>query len=137
MFNVSSFLTGIVFAIGLGISGMLDPRKVQGFLDITGTWDPSLAFVMGGALLVNFILYPLIMKVGKPVCDDCFNLPTNTKIDRHLLLGSALFGIGWGLTGLCPGPALSSLSFLNPQVYVYTFSMLFGMFLVSKFKARK
>ncbi|MCB9063400.1 MAG: YeeE/YedE family protein [Halobacteriovoraceae bacterium] len=136
MFNLSALITGIIFATGLGLSGMLDPRKIQGFLNISGKWDPSLAFVMLGALAINFALYPFITKKQKPICHHNFSIPTNTVVNRGLIIGSAIFGIGWGISGLCPGPALASMSFQNPQVYIYTFSMLFGMFMMEKFRIK-
>lgn len=119
---------GALFGAGLAVSGMLNPAKVAGFLDLFGLWDPSLAFVMGGGVVVNFIGHRLVMKRGQPFFADSFKLPTSQDIDRKLIGGAALFGIGWGLAGLCPGPAVSSL-LLNPQDGVaFVLLMLAGLY---------
>src|SRR5262245_65236339 len=102
---LASLLTGIVFGLGLVISGLANPAKVLNFLDVAGTWDPSLAFVMGGAVATTWLGYRLVLARPKPVCDTRFHLPTSTAIDRRLLAGAAVFGVGWGLAGYCPGPA--------------------------------
>ncbi len=102
-------LSGLVFGIGLAVSQMVDPNKVQGFLDIAGNWDPSLALVMTGALLVTVIGFNLILRRSAPVAAYEFHVPTRRNLDRSLLLGAALFGIGWGMTGFCPGPAIAAL----------------------------
>ena len=107
---LSALVCGLMFGLGLSLSGMLDPARVRGFLDVTGTWDPSLAFVLGGALFIATIGYRLSPLFERPLLDDRFRLPTKTRIDRSLILGSAIFGIGWGLAGFCPGPAVASLS---------------------------
>ena len=104
-----AFVAGLIFALGLGISGMTLPQKVIGFLDVTGAWDYSLAFVMGGAVVVYGIAYQLVRRMEKPRYAAKFHLPTSRKIDWRLLLGAMLFGAGWGLGGFCPGPALVSL----------------------------
>jgi len=113
MFLLASLISGILFGAGLAIGGMLDPSKVAGFLDIFGIWDPSLAFVMGGGVIVSGLGYFLAMGRSKPVFADTFLLPLSQAIDRPLVIGSALFGIGWGISGLCPGPAVAS-ALLNP-----------------------
>jgi len=119
---------GALFGAGLAISGMLNPAKVAGFLDLFGLWDPSLAFVMGGGVVVNFIGHRLVMKRGKPIFADTFRLPTSQDIDKRLIGGAVLFGIGWGLAGLCPGPAISSL-LLNPQDGIgFVLLMLVGLY---------
>lgn len=100
---------GTLFGFGLSLSGMLDPARVQGFLDLFGAWDPSLIFVLGGAVLVAIAGMVLVRRMAHPVLADQFQIPTNRRIDRPLVLGSALFGIGWGLGGFCPGPAISAL----------------------------
>lgn len=110
----ASLITGILFGIGLALGGMLDPSKVTGFLDIFGLWDPSLAFVMGGGVVVSAIGYRLAIRRSKPIFTEAFQLPAGTSIDRPLVIGSALFGIGWGTSGLCPGPAIAS-ALLNPS----------------------
>ena len=114
MIIVASLVAGIVFGIGLALGGMLDPSKVAGFLDLFGTWDPSLAFVMGGGVIVNAIGHFVITKRKKPVLAETFDLPTNNAIDKPLVIGAVLFGVGWGLAGLCPGPAVASM-LLNPS----------------------
>ncbi len=114
MIIVASLVAGIVFGIGLALGGMLDPSKVAGFLDLFGTWDPSLAFVMGGGVIVNAIGHFVIIKRKKPVLAETFDLPTNNAIDKPLVIGAVLFGVGWGLAGLCPGPAVASM-LLNPS----------------------
>ncbi len=128
---IRSFLivaTGALFGAGLAIGGMLDPAKVAGFLDLFGLWDPSLAFVMGGGVVANFVGHRLVMRRGRPIFAETFRLPTSQDIDRNLLGGAVLFGIGWGLAGLCPGPAISSL-LLNPQDGVlFVLLMLGGLY---------
>ncbi len=119
-------LAGFIFGMGLALSNMIDPNKVLNFLDIMGDWDPSLAFVMIGALCVSTLAYQRIPKRTQPVLEDHFRIPSNTKIDKSLILGAVLFGIGWGMAGFCPGPALSSvgLALLDPVIFV--FAMLCG-----------
>lgn len=107
--NFIAFFSGLLFATGLGISGMTQPQKVIAFLDLVGTWDPSLMFVMGGALMVHFISYRIIKKWRRPIVEESWHIPTTTKITKPLIFGSLLFGIGWGLSGFCPGPAIVSL----------------------------
>ncbi len=111
---------GLLFGLGLGFSQMIDPLRVIGFLDIFGTWDPTLAFVMGGAVLVTLISFRLILRRPTPLLSRKFFVPTRSDIDRPLVLGAALFGIGWGLGGYCPGPAIASLSLgsANPVLFV-------------------
>jgi uncharacterized membrane protein YedE/YeeE len=104
--QVVAFASGLLFALGLGISGMTHPSKVIAFLDFTGDWDPSLALVMGFGALVNLAAFQLILRRGAPLFAPAFSLPTPTRIDAALLGGSAIFGVGWGLGGFCPGPAL-------------------------------
>lgn len=110
---IVALFSGIIFGIGLALGGMLDPSKVAGFLDIFGTWDPSLAFVMGGGVIVNAIGYFFINKRSKPVLAVGFQVPKSDAIDKPLVIGAIIFGIGWGLSGLCPGPAVASI-LLNP-----------------------
>lgn len=121
---VSTFFAGFLFGAGLTVSQMVNPSKVIAFLDITGEWDPSLAFVMGVALLVTFIGYRFILRSTTPLFENSFRLPTRKDIDAPLLYGSALFGIGWGVAGLCPGPALASLSFAGLNGLIFGASML-------------
>jgi len=118
---------GIVFGLGLAISGMMNPAKVIGFLDVTGSWDATLAFVMGGALLVAMPAYRLILGRGHPALAGGFSLPANTRLDTPLILGSALFGVGWGLVGFCPGPAVAAVVTGLPAVLGFVASMVAGM----------
>ena len=118
---------GLVFGLGLAISGMMNPAKVIGFLDVTGSWDPTLPFVMGGALLVAVPAYRLILVRRRPVLDGDFSLPTKTRPDASLILGSAVFGVGWGLVGFCPGPAVAAVVTGLPAVLGFVAAMLAGM----------
>jgi len=127
MSKLVALLCGLVFGLGLAISGMTDPARVQGFLDLAGRWDPTLAFVMGGGLLVNIPAYWLTKTRSQPLFGVRFVLPTRKDIDAPLLVGAASFGIGWGLGGFCPGPAIASLSSGLPQVLLFCAAMLAGM----------
>jgi uncharacterized membrane protein YedE/YeeE len=129
-----SLITGIVFGIGLVISGMTNPAKVIGFLDITGNWDYSLALVMGGAVVFNFFAFKLIKKRRASILGDAYECPTNRKIDKKLIIGSALFGIGWGLIGICPGPGIVNLVNLDPSILLFVISMLIGMGIYKQFE---
>ena len=126
MNNITGLLSGIVFGLGLAISGMIDPAKIIGFLDITGAWDPSLAFVMGGGVAVTALSFRLVLRRPEPVLGGTFRLPTKRDVDTRLITGAAIFGVGWGLAGLCPGPAISSLVFLNPKMLVFVVAMVIG-----------
>ncbi|RFZ88029.1 YeeE/YedE family protein [Shinella sp. WSJ-2] len=126
---LAALVSGAVFGLGLALSGMLDPARVQGFLDITGAWDPSLAFVLGGAVGVMFLGLRLIARFKRPAFDDRFHLPDNRVIDRRLVLGSALFGIGWGIGGFCPGPGIAGLSLGRIEPLLFVVFMLAGMIL--------
>ena len=123
----STLFAGLFFGSGLILSGMANPTKVQNFLDIFGTWDPSLAFVMGGAILVTAPGFWFVQKRSTPFFHDMFHLPTRNDIDARLVAGAAIFGIGWGLGGLCPGPAVTSLPFAISGVLVFVPAMLVGM----------
>jgi uncharacterized protein len=125
--SVISLISGVLFGVGLVVSGMSNPAKVLNFLDVFGTWDPSLAFVMAGALIVTAIGYRLAWRQPKPVLADAFDLPVSQVIDARLLIGAATFGIGWGLSGFCPGPAVTSLALLAPGTLVFVPTMLIGM----------
>lgn len=125
--NLVSFIVGFIFAIGLGISGMTQPQKVVGFLDLFGNWDPSLVFVMIGAILIHLVVYKLFSKRPSPLLSEKWHLPTKKEVTPSLVVGSALFGIGWALAGYCPGPALVSLSSGSIDVAVFVVSMLLGM----------
>jgi uncharacterized membrane protein YedE/YeeE len=124
---LASLLCGLIFGSGLLISGMTQPVKVLGFLDIFGRWDPTLAFVMAGALAVSSVGYALARHQIRPVIAAQHFWPKKTDIDRPLVSGSVLFGIGWGLLGLCPGPALENLASLSPRVFVFVIAMIAGM----------
>lgn len=118
---------GVVFGIGLVLSGMVNPAKVQNFLDVAGTWDPSLAFVMIGAIAVTAAGYAIVLRLGQPLLEPVFQIPKKTDIDAKLVVGSGLFGIGWGLGGLCPGPALTSLLLGATGTLVFVPAMLAGV----------
>jgi uncharacterized membrane protein YedE/YeeE len=123
---VISLLTGIMFGAGLCISGMVNPAKVIGFLDITGQWDPSLAFVMGGGLTVMIIANLIGRKMNRPMYAEYWRLPTKEKIDTSLIAGSAVFGIGWGVGGFCPGPALTAIAYSNSTLLLGVAAYLIG-----------
>jgi uncharacterized membrane protein YedE/YeeE len=123
---------GALFGAGLTLSGMTDQNKVLGFLDLFGSWDPSLIFVMVGGIFVTFIGYKIIFKRSSPLWADAFMLPTSTIIDKNLVLGALLFGAGWGLYGYCPGPAIASLAQLHWETFLFVAAMIAGMFLQSK-----
>lgn len=127
--GLAAFFSGLLFALGLGVSGMTQPQKVIAFLDVTGDWDPSLLLVMASATLVYFLSYRWITKRSAPLLAEKFSLPAAKHMDARLLAGSAMFGIGWGLSGYCPGPALVALASLGPATLVFTGSMLAGMML--------
>lgn len=135
--SLSAFLSGLLFALGLGLSGMTDPANVLGFLDIAGDWDFRLAFVMGGAIAVHAALRPLIHKRERPLFAAKFPSFSASKVDPKLLAGAALFGVGWGLGGYCPGPALTALSSGAPQVLVFVPAMFAGMYLAQVLQARR
>lgn len=126
-------ISGILFGVGLVLSGMTQPSKVIGFLDFFGNWDPSLAFVMGGAVLVNLVLFRFIFKRQRPLFAEKFHLPTSKDIDWRLVTGGALFGIGWGIAGFCPGPGITSLVSLQAPAFIFVIAMAAGMFLFTAF----
>lgn len=128
---VAALAAGTLFGLGLAVAQMIDPAKVVNFLDFTGTWDPSLAFVMGGGLIVNMIATPLIMKRKTPIIAELFKVPTRHQVDRRLIVGGILFGIGWGLAGYCPGPMITSLSFANSDILT-----VFGAYVIGTLIAR-
>ena len=126
---VSALISGLVFGIGMAISGMTNTDRVQGFLDLFGQWDPTLAFVMGGGLVVAFIGYKLVLKNPAPLFADSFSLPTKTVIDKPLWIGAILFGVGWGLVGYCPGPAIAGLSYGYTATLLFVPTMIAGLLL--------
>lgn len=127
MTRVIALLSGMLFAIGLGVAGMTQPSKVIGFLDLFGQWDPSLAFVMAGAIAVYMPVHRVVKERGRAVLTPHLQIPARRVIDRRLLTGAALFGVGWGLAGFCPGPALVSLTTLAKPALVFGVAMLVGM----------
>ena len=122
-----NLFAGVLFGLGLAVSGMVDPQKVIGFLDVAGHWDPTLAFVMGGALLVAIPAFRLIFRGSRPVLADDFDLPTKDSLDASLLGGAALFGVGWGLSGFCPGPSVTALASGLVPVFAFVAAMIAGM----------
>lgn len=122
-------LIGLIFGTGITVGGMINPAKVLNFFDVAGTWDPSLAFVVGAALIVTGIGYRLVWRRAAPVFEAKFQVPTRKDIDLPLLGGAALFGLGWGIAGFCPGGAIPALGLLEPQAFLFVASMLAGLFL--------
>ena len=134
---VVALLCGTLFGFGLALSGMTDVAKVIGFLDVTGAWDPTPAFVMGGGLLVSLPFFQFgLPRLPKPLGDVRFRLPTRNDIDPPLLGGAVLFGVGWGLVGLCPGPAIASIAYLEPDLLWFLFAMAAGWLLTGRLVAR-
>jgi len=134
MNKLISLISGTIFGIGLVVSQMINPEKVLGFLDLFGSWDPSLAFVMIGALIISSPLFHLIKNKEKPLFAEKFNYSNNKEINNKLVIGSALFGAGWGLGGLCPGPAISSIALLNINSIIFVVAMFIGFYLAKFFK---
>lgn len=130
---IAAFLIGIVFSLGLTISQMTNPVKVLAFLDVLDSWDPSLALVMGGALIVTFLGYRLVQRRATPLLDERFHMPTKTALEPTLAGGAIMFGLGWGLAGLCPGPAIAAISIGGQPVWSFVGAMIAGMLL---FEAR-
>jgi uncharacterized protein len=124
---LSALLVGLVFGVGIAISGMINPAKVLNFFDVAGTWDPSLIFVMGGALVTTFIGYRVVLKRPAPLVEAQFKLPTNTAIDARLIGGSAVFGLGWGIAGFCPGAAIPALGSGKYEVLAFVAALLAGI----------
>ncbi|PMH41442.1 transporter [Vibrio sp. 10N.286.49.B3] len=137
MFKLVALLSGVLFGLGMVISGMADPSKVVGFLDVAGNWDPSLAFVMGGALAVFAPAYFFIIKPRKqPVNNETFNISSKVTLDKPLLIGSAMFGLGWGIAGLCPGPVVASLGLANGDAWLFMLAMFVGFKLAAGISSR-
>lgn len=122
-------IVGLLFGAGLALSGMTDPARVLGFLDVAGLWDPTLAFVLGAALLPSALAYVLVRRMKRPLLAQEFCIPQNRELESRLLAGAALFGIGWGLVGLCPGPAIAGLALGTWQAWVFVAAMMAGMWL--------
>jgi uncharacterized protein len=125
--KITVFISGLLFGVGLTVSGMANPMKILNFLDITGQWDASLIFVMAAGLVVTLTGYQITFKRNAPLFASSFKLPTRIHIDAKLLTGAALFGLGWGLSGFCPGPAVASLAFGNSESFVFVGAMTIGM----------
>ena len=132
MNKLVALFCGTIFGIGLVISQMINPAKVLGFLNVFGEWDPSLAFVMIGALIISSPLFHLFKNKEKPIFYTSFSISENKEIDKRLIFGSILFGAGWGLAGLCPGPAISSIALLNISSVTFVFSMFIGFYIALK-----
>lgn len=130
--NIISLFVGFIFALGLGHSSMTKPSAVKGFLDIFGNWNPNLLGVMIGAILVHAIAYQIISKRSSPLFDVKFHIPNKRGIDKKLILGAMIFGVGWGWAGMCPGPAIVSLASAQREILVFVFCMLLGMFIFQK-----
>ena len=128
-YSLAALASGALFGLGLAMSGMTDPRRVLGFLDLFGDFDPTLMFVLGGAVTTTMLLFRFVLRRGSPVLADTFHLSSLRHVDRHLLGGAALFGIGWGIAGYCPGPALAGLGIASREALWFVPAMLAGMFL--------
>ncbi|MEX0644566.1 MAG: DUF6691 family protein [Parvularculaceae bacterium] len=125
--GIASFLVGLLFGLGLVVSGMINPEKIIGFLDVAGQWDPTLLFVMAGAFAASFAGFRIVLTRKKPILSGAFSLPTKTVIDRPLIIGAALFGVGWGLSGFCPGPGVTALSLGAIEPVIFVAAMVAGM----------
>ncbi len=134
---LSAFIVGLIFGVGIAISGMINPAKVLNFFDVAGTWDPSLIFVMGGALVTTFIGYRLVLRRDKPVIEEKFQLPTASAIDARLVGGSAVFGIGWGIAGFCPGAAIPALGSGKIEVAGFVVALLAGLWVARAIRDRQ
>jgi len=124
---ISALFAGLLFGIGLAASGMTNPDKVIGFLDIFGQWDPDLLFVMGSAVMTTVISFHFILKRSSPVFTSLFDFSSNVNIDKPLITGAVLFGIGWGMFGYCPGPAVAALAYMQPLTIIFVISLLVGL----------
>ena len=134
--SLLAFASGLVFGCGILLSGMANPAKILNFFDIAGTWDPSLAFVMGGALAIAAVGFRLVWRSAKPLAAETFQVPANQRIDQRLILGSALFGIGWGMAGFCPGGAIPALGLMRWEVFAFVAAMALGIALARAFDPR-
>ncbi|MDD5460320.1 MAG: YeeE/YedE family protein [Methylococcales bacterium] len=135
--NLIALLCGVIFGIGLSLSHMINPNKVLNFLDISGNWDPSLIFVMAGALAVAFVSFKLILKHSAPVLADSFHVFGKSSVNKPLIIGAATFGIGWGMTGYCPGPAVSSLGLFSVESVFIVVAIYLGFFVCNRMFEQK
>ncbi len=129
MKNMITLLAGVIFGLGLIISGMINPTKVIGFLDVTGKWDPSLAFVMAGAISFAYVGFKFVAPKKETIFDDPIHLPGTTNVSKELIIGSLLFGAGWALAGFCPGPALVALGAGYKEAFIFVMAMILGMYI--------
>lgn len=136
MLNINAFFVGLLFGLGLIISGMTDPSKIIGFLDLAGAWDPTLTFVMGGAILIGSGGFAIAKKRQRSLLGAPMQLPTVSNLDKSLLVGSLAFGVGWGISGFCPGPAIVSAATGQPKAWVFVAAMLIGMALYGMIEQR-
>lgn len=134
---LAALFAGTLFGLGVSVAQMIDPAKVIRFLDFAGEWDPSLAFVMAGGLIVNALITPFILKRGRPLLAEHFRLPAKTEIDKRIVIGGIIFGIGWGLAGYCPGPMITSLSFADSDILTVVAAFAVGTFLSRWILARR
>lgn len=132
--SIVAFVAGSLFGFGLCLSRMVDPEVVIGFLDVTGQWDGRLLLVMSGALLVSFAAYPVLLVKARPFCAQEFHLPSSKNVDKNLIVGAILFGIGWGLAGICPGPAVTVLVYGVSESYLFFGAMIVGMLLYNAYE---
>ncbi len=137
MLNMNTFFVGLLLGLGLIISGMTDPAKVIAFLDLAGDWNPALAFVMGGAILIGTGAFTIAKKRQRSLLGAPMHLPSATKLDKRLLIGSLVFGVGWGIAGFCPGPAIVSAAAGQPKAWIFVAAMLAGMALYSMIEQRR
>lgn len=135
-FTTAALASGALFGLGLAVSGMTDPERVLGFLDVSGEWNPALMFVLGGAVLTTSVLFRFVLRSDSPVLADSFRLPELRAVDRRLLVGAGIFGIGWGIAGYCPGPALAGLGVASTEVLWFVPAMIAGMAL-HRYMARR
>jgi uncharacterized membrane protein YedE/YeeE len=134
---LSAFTVGLIFGVGIAISGMINPAKVLNFFDIAGTWDPSLIFVMGGALVTTFVGYRFVLRRDRPVIEERFQLPSARDIDARLVGGSAVFGVGWGIAGFCPGAAVPALGSGKAEVAGFVVALLAGLWVARMIRDRQ
>lgn len=129
--NFVALVCGIVFGVGLGVSQMTNPEKVLDFFDVLGGWDPSLAFVMGGAVAVTLVAFRFVLRQPHPLLAESFSLPTKTEIDARLLIGSAVYGVGWGMVGFCAGPSIAALAYGDVRVAIFVAALVIGAWLAN------